>query len=259
MSEPLLGSQVKAPPPSPTLQVLGLFTETQQVVSEAEIVNTLKRTPIAAAVYINSLVRGGYIEECAGGFHLGPRVLDLARLARRRLGLSSVALPWMRHAAAQLNQVVLLGSRFGDKVLCSEVVSASAEISEIVQRGAVFPLNFGAGAYVLLAWLPDSDVDDILRRASLRAFSDRAVTDVATMKARLAVIREQGYGVSRGEIDPNLGTVAVPIRGIDGRPRAALATVGPTVAMTDEAIPKMAGYLLAAASEIRDRLSLLER
>ena len=67
--------------------------------------------------------------------------------------------------------------------------------------GQVLPTNAGASAYVLLAWLPDSAVQEVLRSVKLEAFTERTLTDRKSILARLAETRERGFAVSRGELD----------------------------------------------------------
>jgi DNA-binding IclR family transcriptional regulator len=64
-------------------------------------------------------VAGRFLEEApGGGFRLGLRVLEIARLARRSHGVSGVALPSMQELAEEVRETVLFTRRTGDVVVC---------------------------------------------------------------------------------------------------------------------------------------------
>lgn len=103
-----------------------MFSVEKPVWSGIEISRQLGVARSTTYRYIQSLIRAGFIEEAVGGFRLGPRIFQLAGLARAGLGLSDIALPAMRTLAAHVNETVLLTRRSGRSVVCLDVRPATA-------------------------------------------------------------------------------------------------------------------------------------
>jgi DNA-binding IclR family transcriptional regulator len=222
--------------------------------SGAEISEELGVARSTGYRYLSSLAQSGFIEEGYGGFQLGPRIFQLARVARRRIGLSEVALPVMRDLAKEVDETVLLTRRSGSAVVCLERVEAARAIRLSYERGHVLPLNAGAAAEALLAWMPPEEVAHLFREAPLKRFTPQTLVDVAALEVRLKQIRTAGYALSRGELDPDVLGIAAPIRGHDDIVRAAvsIAAVASRISAKQEKVATAA--VLESAARITKRV-----
>src|SRR4051812_43888338 len=79
------------------IDVLLLFNEQRPILSAEEVAEILGMSRSTTYRYLLSLRSYGLVEEgdINGEFRLGPAVFHLARVARKGLGLSEVALPVM--------------------------------------------------------------------------------------------------------------------------------------------------------------------
>lgn len=240
------------------LDVLQLFTEAKPVWSGAEISEQLGVARSTGYRYLTSLVQSGFIAEGDGGFQLGPRIFQLARVARRNVGLAEVALPVMQELAKEVNETVLLTRRSGSAVVCLERVEATRAIRLSYERGHVLPINAGAAAEALLAWLSPAEVAQILRDAPLQRFTPSTLIDPQAISERLAQIRDKGYALSRGELDPDVLGIAAPIRGYDDSVRAAVSIAALSSRVNAKQAEAMAGNVLDAAAKITERVIELD-
>lgn len=153
------------------LDILLMFTDTQLVVPGTAVAERLGVARSTAYRYLQSLVSSRFLEEApGGGFRLGLRVMEIARLARRSYGLSDVALPATATLAEDARQTVLLTRRTGELVVCVDRAEAGTSAVRIsYERGSTLPLNAGAAALVLLAWIPEEEARGLLESADLRA------------------------------------------------------------------------------------------
>ncbi len=238
------------------LDILGMFADDRPVVSGTEVAERLGTSRSTAYRYLQSLVANRFLEEApGGGFRLGLRVLELARLARRTYGLSDVALPVMHRLAARTQESVLLTRRVGDLVVCldrAESVVHTVRIS--YERGSALPVNAGASALALLAWADPAETRAMLERVELRSFTPATLTDVDALMTRLAEIRERGYSVTRGEVDNDVLGIAAPIRGDTGAVVAAVSVAAVASRVPPGRQAEVVKAVRGAAAEISERL-----
>jgi DNA-binding IclR family transcriptional regulator len=237
-----------------------MFDDGHLVISAAEVVELLGVARSTAYRYLQSLVQSQFLEEADGrGYRLGRRVLELARIARRGMGLSEIARPVMMRLAAQVGEAVLLTRLAGSTVICLEREDAGTRVVRIsYERGQVLPTNAGASAHALLAWLPEATAEAILDSVSLPAFTDRTLTDKHAIMRRLAETREQGYSISRGELDHDVLGVAAPLRNHDGDVVGAISIAAVSARVPDERLPEVTQDVCKAAEEISATLALLD-
>jgi IclR family pca regulon transcriptional regulator len=75
---------------------------------------------------------------------------------------------------------------------------------------------------VLLAGLPDAELESYFESATLKRFQPATVTDIATLRERVMRARADGYAVVDQELEEGLLAVAVPIHDRSGRTIAAI-------------------------------------
>src|ERR1700739_532918 len=68
------------------LDILLLFNEKKLVWTGAEVADQIGVARSPGYRYMQSLVNAGFVEEAPVGFRLGPRIFELARLARAGMG-----------------------------------------------------------------------------------------------------------------------------------------------------------------------------
>ncbi|MFG3390695.1 IclR family transcriptional regulator [Streptomyces sp. WAC05458] len=240
------------------LDILGLFSENRLSLSGQEVATALGTARSTAYRYLQSLVGSGFLEEDPqGGFRLGLRVLELARLARRGYGLSEIALPLMRGLCAEIGETVLLTRRAGGAAICVERCEAEHPVRISYERGSVLPANAGASALALLAWLPEQECRELLETQRLQRFTARTMTNVDDLMVRLAHIRRDGFTVSRGELDPDILGIAAPVRGPSGGVVAALSVAALEHRVPDRRLDEVVAAVRRTAELISGQLAVV--
>jgi DNA-binding IclR family transcriptional regulator len=235
-----------------TLEILNMFGEDRGAVTAVEVAEHLDVARSTAYRYIQSLVSSNYLEDDGtGGFRIGHRILELARTARRGLGISEIARPVMRRLASETREVVLLTRLAGDAVVCLERADVARRAVRIsYEPGEIFPTNAGSAAYVLLAWLDDAELSSILKSSKFRRFTPATLTTAATLRERLNETRAQGFAVSRGELDAEVLGIAAPIFSLRGQVVAAITVAALSSRIGDAEIPAIAANVRVAAAQI---------
>lgn len=242
------------------LTLLQMFDDDRLVISANEVAEEMGVARSTAYRYLQTLVQAQFLsEDGRGGFRLGVKVLQLARLARKSYGLAEVCTPAMQALAAEFNQTVLLTKQVGDMVICLEREESTSQYVRLsYERGTLLSVNAGASALVLLAWLPEAEVRRLLSGLELKRFTDATVTDVDKLVERLASIKAVGYCISTGEVDESAMGIAAPIFGRDGRVVAAISIVLIRSRVSEDEVGRILEGVTSSARALTEQLSLLE-
>jgi DNA-binding IclR family transcriptional regulator len=237
------------------LDVLLLFEEAWPELSADEICELIDAPRSTTYRYIRTLRDKGFLEKSTtGGFRLGPRLLQLGRIARSRLDISDIALPVMEDIARQTRETVLLTRLFGSSAVCVERIEGPQTVRISFDLGQVQPLHAGASSKILLAYADEKTWDEHLR-LPLERFTEYTITDPDVLKESLHQVRRQGYCASESEVDVGARAVAVPILDARGRIVAALSSTGPAFRVDDATLGRHLELLRAGAATIREQLA----
>lgn len=172
-------------------------------------------------------------------FRLGLGALELGRHAYKGIELRRVAQPIMEHIAAESGETVLLQVVDAERrqVVCIERVQHGAGLRLILEVGATAPLHAGCSAKALLAYLSDTEIEDVIAHG-LEAMTPHTITDPAELRREMAEIRRTGYAVSFEETDLGVAGISVPIRDHLDRVVASLSISGPLTRMHQQNIDR---------------------
>jgi IclR family transcriptional regulator, pca regulon regulatory protein len=117
--------------------------------------------------------------------------------------------------------------------------------------GSRLPAYCSSMGRVLLAGLPDEQIDARLAASDLVQRTPKTETDPTRLRALIEQVRVQGWALVAEELEEGLVSLAAPIRGRNGEVVAAINVSGqqhrtPPVVMLERFLPK----LLAAAHQI---------
>lgn len=147
--------------------------------------------------------------------------------------LARLGAPEMRALCEATGETVALVMHHGDVRTNVAVTLGSHELIAAPKVGAQLPLHTGGPGKVILAHLPEAEVDAFLQRSRLRALTANSISSAASLKRELTAIREHGYATSDGEAVEGQNSVAAPIFR-RGEIVAALNLITPTARFSAE-------------------------
>ncbi len=187
----------------------------EQTVSELAITTGLTRA--TARRFLITLIELGYVESDGRIFRLTPKVLELGYSFLSGLRFPDVALPHLERLVAEVDEGSEACVLDGDHIVYVARVPSSAVMTVSINVGARMPAHATSMGKVLLAFLPDPELDAYFAHAELRSFLPRTVTDPGELRAQLERVREQGYAIVDQELEEGLVAIAAPVRGRGGR------------------------------------------
>lgn len=242
-----------------TLDILNLFTDDRPRLTAGELAAQLGTARSTAYRYLETLTSAGFVEEDpAGGFRLGMRIFELARVARRSYGFDGIVGPILESLAQETGETALLTRRHGSSVVCLDRREAADRLVRIsYERGAVFTANAGASALVLFAWDEPSELAALLESAELPRYTASTPARPKEITAILAEVRAQGFLVSRGTLDPDALGVAAPVRDDSGTVIAAVSVVALASRVDARGTDALVDAVLRAAETASSQLALV--
>jgi DNA-binding IclR family transcriptional regulator len=103
---------------------------------------------------------------------------------------------------------------------------------------------------VLLASLPEEQLDRLLATSVLQRYTPKTVTDPDRLKQELRIVRRQGYAMADEELAIGVRSVAAPIRNREGEVVAAMNITGPTVRFKGRRIGELRRMVIEGARRI---------
>lgn len=185
-----------------------------------------------------------------GRWLLGPELFFLGTAAAIRYDVTAVAHPFVRRLADATGESAFLSARRGDETICLVREDGSFPIrSHVLSEGVRFPLGVASAGMVVLAHLPDTEIDELLARTDLTAaWGERHRSE--EVRRHVALTRAQGYAVNPGLIVDGSWGLGAAVFDADGRPRWALSVTAIEQRLGPERRRELGRMLLREAHEL---------
>jgi IclR family pca regulon transcriptional regulator len=204
------------------LAVIRAFDAEHRDLTLSEVARATGLTRAAARRFLLTLVELGYVHVDGGRFSLRPRVLELGFAYLSSLSLPEVAQPHMEELVAQINESSSISVLDDTDIVYVARVPTRRIMSITLAVGTRLPAYATSMGRVLLAALPDAELDERLARIDVRPLTKRTVKGRDALRRELEAVRGQGYAVVDQELEEGLRSGAVPIRDASGAVVAAL-------------------------------------
>ncbi len=178
---------------------------------------------------IHTLVGLGYLRGAGTNrFRLTLKCLELGFSVLSAADLPSHATPLLRELVPEVADAGSLGVLERGEVIYLARVDSGLDRQGVVRRpGSRIGAYATALGQAILAWLPREEQVAQLEAVPRVKLSERTLTDLDTLLARLAEVRARGFALSDGENAYGLLTVAAPVLDAGGVPCAGVSlTVG---------------------------------
>lgn len=231
------------------IEVMGRGTSRQTLGEIADGVD-LPRTAVRR--FLMTLIDLAFVRTDGKHYWLTPRVL--------RLGLSYLStLPYWRQAQLTLEELCdhigqscALSVLDGEDIVYIQRQHAKRILPMSPSLGSRLPAHVVSMGRVLLAGLPDSELENYLQQTSFKKLTNATVVDPIILASRIRQAREDGYAWIDRELDESICGLAVPVRDKDGATIASINVSLPAGSFTEaDATNRFLTELRKAASQLR--------
>ena len=189
-----------------------------------------------------------------GTYSLGFGLIDLAGQAGGAALVSSARLV-LQHLAAEAGETAALATVRGGVLTYVAEATAGAVVAAGWQ-GREVAIHATSTGKVLLAYSHPADIPLLLgvpRSRRLTRFTPTTITSQTDLEKELALTRERGYAVCRGEFESTAWGVSAPVLDVAGRPVAVVSLWGPGDRLTEDRFEELGKLAIVGAADIAGR------
>ncbi len=224
----------KAPKPSDSyvqsfargLEVIRSFSADAPAQTLSEVATRTGLTRAGARRILLTLQTLGYVETDSKLFRLTPRILDLGFAYLSSLPLWNLAEPVMEDLVEEVRESSSAAVLDGMDIVYVLRVPTHKIMRTSLGVGSRLPAPWTSMGRVLLASLPDDELQARLAARPMERFTTHTTTDVPALLAHIHQARSQGWCLVNEELEEGLISVAAPLTNHKGQTVAALNISG---------------------------------
>lgn len=234
------------------LLVIQAFTPQtpQMTISQISVRTGLSRAAVRRCLYTLSKLGFAGAED-GQRYSLRPKMLTLANTYTATSTLANAAQPILERMSAALGESFSVATLDGDDIVYIARTMVTRVMSVDLHIGSRLPAFCTSMGRVLLAYLPQDQLEAYLARATFTQFTPRTMTSPDKLRLALRNVRRNGYALVDQELEIGLRSIAVPVYAPNGRVVATVNLSGnaPRMPMLDMQT-RFLPHLRAAAGEL---------
>lgn len=237
------------------IQILRSFSATA---GELSLTDLCARTGEHKAVVfrlVRTLQDAGFLQQDPGTkrYRIGAGAFEVGALYRDGLSLERIAQSPLKALASEHGHTAFLLVLDGWQGVVVAAVEGSNSMRSVARPGERRHLHCTASGKVLLAGMPDAEIQRFLDSGRLPRLASATVTDPARVWKEVRAVRQRGYASTRNESSEGISSVGAPVLDAAGRTVAAISVAYPTGAVSAESFPALAGAVVETARQISNR------
>jgi IclR family transcriptional regulator, KDG regulon repressor len=207
------------------LQILNAFTSERSELSLGQISEILDLSKATVLRLCSTLVKFGFLRQDneLKKYSLGLKLFELGSIVFSSFSLIRVASTHLTELESKLGKTVFLGILGDDQLLYVDKREGAKDGIRFTSNvGRRRPPYWGMLGSVLMAYLPDEEIERLLSKSPLVVTARKSFTTEGPFKAWLREIRERGYVIEDETALEGIGGVAAPIYDFTGTVVAAV-------------------------------------
>lgn len=189
-------------------------------------------------------------DRSTGRYSLGLKLFELGQAVLANMDVRTAAMPYLLELSRKYEETVHLAILSGDEVIYIDKVDSPRSIRIVSKVGGRNPAYCTGVGKVLLAGLPDSELNQLLAKMEFRPITPNTITNAYALAEQINKIRQDGYATDNGEIDEGLSCFAAPIRNHLGVITAAISISGPTARLINGNSSRLVADVIYCARQI---------
>ena len=179
----------------------------------------------------------------------GVKLFTLANTGLGGLGVRQQAAPFLNTLGEKTKLTVNMAILEQNEVVLIEKGGTTQHFQIGHWVGQRLPLHCTGLGKALLAYLPETELDQIIKAGLLR-HNENTIVSPKKLKEHLELVRKLGYAVDNEEATIGLRGIGAPILDGESQVIASISVAGTTTQITEDNLSSLAGNVKQAAAEI---------
>jgi DNA-binding IclR family transcriptional regulator len=241
------------------LSVLECLAEAKRGFSLSEIARRLRIPKSSVHLILSTLERRGFLQKNVntGRYCFGLRLVSLSRNAIENLDLREEARPFLHSLMEESGFTVHLAVMERDEAVIIDKVEAPGLVRLASWIGRRLDVNCTGVGKVLLAFLPDDELDRLLKTKEFARHNSRTIFSKSALKRELLRVKQSGYSFDDEEDEPGVRCIGAPVFDQDGKAVAAISIAGISSQIASNRVPILATLVKRVAGNISARLGYI--
>jgi IclR family transcriptional regulator, KDG regulon repressor len=240
---------------SHALDILESFTMTEDELGVTLLSKRLGLHKNNVFRLLATLEHRGYIEQnkLTENYRLGPKTLQIGAIFFEQRECRRHARPIIEALTVASGETAVVAVLRGNKVIYMDSVESTKTVHVISRIGTMLPAHCTAVGKVQLAFLPAAEVERLYPEVNLTPLTEKSIKTRDVLLHELKKIAEKGYALEHEEADPDVRSLAVPVRDFSRNVIGAVGIVAPSHRLTEERLEK--GGLIALVQDAGKAIS----
>jgi len=235
--------------------ILKAFHDPEEWVTSCELSRRANLPEASGYRLIQTLEEiGAVVRGPRGRYRTGLLLLSLSRNVTISELLRDASHALMTEWSERLNLTMHLGVLEHGMVTYVAKVAPQGAFPVYTKVGGQLEAYCSGLGKVLLAALPDEQMESVITDGALVALTPYTITSTPALRAELKRVREQGYALDDRENHADMRCIAVPVKDRDGRAVAALSASDHAQRMTAERQAEVRDVLFSIAANLGHKL-----
>ncbi len=238
------------------LRILEVIATIGTSATMAEISRKTSLPRSTAHHLLRALVEFGYLVQDgdARTYALAPKLFRLTEYTWSKEQLAEIAMPFLDELSRRTGEGTSLAILRDDIVTVIAKREPEGPVRVVQEVGARRPIYCTAVGKALAAWLPQQELEGIMKRTVFERMTANTLTSPTAFRRELLRIRAAGFAVDNEEHIMGIRCIAAPVRDHSGEVRASLCVVGPKSHLPRRRLVEIRQPLLSIAENFSGRL-----
>ena len=238
------------------LTILNAFDEERNELTMVQLAKTVNLPKATVNRLCKTLTKYDFLtfDENTKKYSLGLKLFELGAFVYSSFSLRKIADPHLDRLLEPGKTVFLGILQNGHALYIDQRSDKSSDLRFISLIGKQRPPYYGAHGQILMAYLPEDEAEELIRKFPLKALTKNSITDYGQFKRRLTKIRANGYFVDDQETVTGITTVGAPIRNFSGVVVAAILIGFFSVSEDNNGLQRIIKKIVEAAAAISEAM-----
>ncbi|MDD5014496.1 MAG: IclR family transcriptional regulator [Atribacterota bacterium] len=232
-----------------TIKILNFLANQENPQGVREIARQLDINVSTVHRILFTLKEYEYVKKLQNKYSLGIRLFEMGNIFFRRLDIQDNILPILNKLMMETGETVSLSMYNKGERIYLAIVRSANPIQTVAFIGKRELLHKSAAGKAIMAYLPEKEIDWIIKEKKLPRYTNNTITDVGKLKEELEKTRSRGYAIDLGEGEAEVNCIATPVFNYRGEVIASISTSVPAYRFSLEKCNEFKDFICKAARE----------